>query len=47
MLLCMLLSIAFLLADIIVTAANLAKDSGINPYWRVRLPIPFAPRRSS
>lgn len=37
MLLCMTLSIVFLLADVVVTAARLTKDSGINPYWRFAL----------
>ncbi len=37
MLLCMLLSIIFLLTDVIVTAAKLSADSGINPYWRFAL----------
>ena len=36
MILCMMLSIAFLLADVIVTAASLMHTEGINPYWRVR-----------
>lgn len=32
---CMVLSICFLLVDVIVTAAKISRDSGINPYWRV------------
>lgn len=34
---CMFLSIAFILADVIVTLKSLSKDSGINPYWRLAL----------
>ncbi|MCJ1404592.1 hypothetical protein MMC11_007818 [Xylographa trunciseda] len=34
MILCMALSIVFLLTDVIVTAAHISADSGINPYWR-------------
>ena len=37
MMFCMVLSIAFLLADVIVTAANISTDAGINPYWRLTL----------
>jgi len=37
MLLCMLLSIAFLLTDVVVSAAKLTASSGINPYWRFAL----------
>lgn len=37
MLLCMALSIVFLLTDVVVTAANLTASSGINPYWRFAL----------
>ncbi|KAL9115014.1 MAG: hypothetical protein Q9227_001258 [Pyrenula ochraceoflavens] len=37
MIVCMILSIAFLLADVIVTAASLMPDAGINPYWRLTL----------
>ncbi|KAI1855498.1 hypothetical protein JX266_000363 [Neoarthrinium moseri] len=34
---CMFVSIAFILADIIVTLAHLTANSGINPYWRIAL----------
>ncbi|CAO2655609.1 Nn.00g044120.m01.CDS01 [Neocucurbitaria sp. VM-36] len=37
MLLCMILSIAFLLVDVVVSAAKLSANSGINPYWRFAL----------
>jgi len=37
MILCMFLSIIFLLTDVIVTAAHISADSGINPYWRLAL----------
>ncbi|KAH7350466.1 hypothetical protein BKA66DRAFT_516344 [Pyrenochaeta sp. MPI-SDFR-AT-0127] len=37
MLLCMALSIAFLLTDVAVSGAKLAASSGINPYWRFAL----------
>jgi hypothetical protein len=37
MLLCMALSIAFLLTDVVVSAAKLTASSGINPYWRFAL----------
>ncbi|KAJ4371382.1 hypothetical protein N0V83_004599 [Neocucurbitaria cava] len=37
MLICMVLSIAFLLTDVAVTAAHLSANSGINPYWRFAL----------
>jgi hypothetical protein len=33
----MFISIAFLLTDVIVTAARITKDSGINPWWRFAL----------
>ena len=33
---CMWLSICFLIVDIIVTAAGVSRNIGINPYWRVR-----------
>jgi hypothetical protein len=37
MLLCMFLSIAFLLTDVAVSAAKVTANSGINPYWRFAL----------
>lgn len=37
MLLCMFISIAFLLTDVVVSAAKLTASSGINPYWRFAL----------
>ncbi|KAF2994158.1 hypothetical protein E8E13_000484 [Curvularia kusanoi] len=37
MLLCMFLSITFLLTDAAVTAARITASSGINPYWRFAL----------
>jgi hypothetical protein len=37
MLLCMALSIAFLLTDVGVSAAEVTASSGINPYWRFAL----------
>ena len=37
MLLCMFLSIAFLLTDVAVSAARVTANSGINPYWRFAL----------
>ncbi|KAF1845122.1 uncharacterized protein K460DRAFT_385730 [Cucurbitaria berberidis CBS 394.84] len=37
MLLCMIISIAFLLVDVVVSAAKLSANSGINPYWRFAL----------
>jgi hypothetical protein len=37
MLLCMAFSIAFLLTDVVVSAAKLTASSGINPYWRFAL----------
>jgi hypothetical protein len=37
MLLCMLLSIVFLLTDVAVSAAKITASSGINPYWRFAL----------
>ncbi|KAH8725140.1 hypothetical protein GQ44DRAFT_707825 [Phaeosphaeriaceae sp. PMI808] len=37
MLLCMALSIAFLLTDAAVSAAKITTSSGINPYWRFAL----------
>ncbi|CAF9913211.1 MAG: hypothetical protein GOMPHAMPRED_007827 [Gomphillus americanus] len=37
MTICMVFSIAFLLADVIVTAASLTLDAGINPWWRLAL----------
>lgn len=37
MLLCMILSIIFLVTDIAVSAARLTANSGINPYWRFAL----------
>lgn len=33
---CMCLSICFLIVDVIVTAAGVSGNTGINPYWRVR-----------
>lgn len=35
--LCMILSIGFMLGDVIVTAASLTIAKGINPYWRLSL----------
>lgn len=35
---CMLLSICFLIVDVVISAAKLTTNSGINPYWRVRYP---------
>ncbi|EOA91790.1 hypothetical protein ACJQWK_03318 [Exserohilum turcicum] len=37
MLACMILSIAFLLTDVAVSAAKVTASSGINPYWRFAL----------
>jgi hypothetical protein len=37
MMLCMVASIAFLLTDVVVSAAKLTASSGINPYWRFAL----------
>ncbi|KAL5115862.1 hypothetical protein ACEQ8H_006264 [Pleosporales sp. CAS-2024a] len=37
MLLCMAISIVFLLTDVVVSAAKLTASSGINPYWRFAL----------
>ncbi|KZM28517.1 hypothetical protein ST47_g319 [Ascochyta rabiei] len=37
MLLCMFLSIAFLLTDAAISAARVTASSGINPYWRFAL----------
>lgn len=37
MLLCMFLSIVFLITDVVITA-KVSKQSGINPFWRVRSP---------
>jgi hypothetical protein len=37
MLLCMALSIVFLLTDVVFSAAKLTANSGINPYWRFAL----------
>lgn len=34
---CMSLSICFLIVDIIVTAAGVSRNIGINPYWRLAL----------
>ncbi|KAI9806556.1 MAG: hypothetical protein M1833_003743 [Piccolia ochrophora] len=34
---CMFLSVVFLTTDIIVTAAKISKNAGINPYWRLAL----------
>src|SRR5437899_3307746 len=34
---CMIVSIIFMLTDIIVTALHVTHDSGINPYWRVSI----------
>jgi hypothetical protein len=31
----MLLSLVFLVMDIIVTVTHMSRSSGINPYWRV------------
>lgn len=38
MLLCMFLSIIFLVTDVAVTA-RISTQSGINPFWRVRYPF--------
>lgn len=38
MILCMLLSLVFLIMDIIVTVTHISRSSGINPYWRVGMP---------
>ena len=35
MLFCMFLSLIFLIMDVIVTVTHIARNSGINPYWRV------------
>ena len=35
MIFCMFLSVCFLIVDIIVTAAGVSRNVGINPYWRV------------
>lgn len=37
MLLCMIISIIFLLTDVVVSIAKLTSSSGINPYWRFAL----------
>jgi hypothetical protein len=37
MLLCMAISIVFLLTDVVISAAKLSTSSGINPYWRFAL----------
>ncbi|CAE6995434.1 hypothetical protein P3342_000113 [Pyrenophora teres f. teres] len=37
MLVCMLLSIIFLVTDVVVSAAKITVTSGINPYWRFAL----------
>jgi hypothetical protein len=37
MLLCMALSIVFLVTDVVISAAKLSANSGINPYWRFAL----------
>jgi hypothetical protein len=37
MLLCMFLSIAFLVTDVLITALRLSASAGINPYWRFAL----------
>ncbi|KAI8935459.1 hypothetical protein NX059_008029 [Plenodomus lindquistii] len=37
MLFCMFLSIVFLLTDVVISAAKLSANSGINPYWRFAL----------
>lgn len=37
MLLCMFLSIVFLLTDVVISAAKVSANSGINPYWRFAL----------
>lgn len=37
MLLCMFLSIAFLVTDVLITALHLSASAGINPYWRFAL----------
>jgi hypothetical protein len=38
MILCMLLSLAFVTVDIVVTADHVYSDEGVNPYWRVSTP---------
>lgn len=45
MLLCMLLSIVFLIADVVITA-TVSVQSGINPYWRVSCPLYYRPREA-
>lgn len=37
MLLCMFLSVVFLVTDVAVSAAKITANSGINPYWRFAL----------
>ncbi|KAH9864236.1 hypothetical protein J1614_010170 [Plenodomus biglobosus] len=37
MLLCMFLSIVFLVTDVVISAAKVSANSGINPYWRFAL----------
>ncbi|ERF71340.1 hypothetical protein EPUS_03494 [Endocarpon pusillum Z07020] len=37
MIFCMLLSLVFLIMDIIVTVTGMSRNSGINPYWRLAL----------
>ncbi|KAF7513973.1 hypothetical protein GJ744_006587 [Endocarpon pusillum] len=37
MIFCMLLSLVFLITDIIVTVTRISRASGINPYWRLAL----------
>ncbi|KAF2003587.1 hypothetical protein P154DRAFT_78708 [Amniculicola lignicola CBS 123094] len=37
MLVCMFISIAFLLTDVLVSVLRVTKNSGINPYWRCAL----------
>jgi len=37
MILCMMLSIVFLITDVAVSAARITANSGINPYWRFAL----------
>jgi hypothetical protein len=37
---CMFASVAFVIVDAVVTAHQLNKQDGINPYWRVSGALP-------
>jgi hypothetical protein len=37
LLLCMLISIAFMVVDVAVTISQLFGNEGVNPFWKVRL----------